>query len=143
MEKMPKPVQTSLCPACGETLVVLEFQGVEIDYCLSCNGIWLDAGEFELIAEQAGAENKAIVTAFAPTTGKGIKSRRKCPRCLARLRTVTTAGKNPVQIDRCPRGHGIWFDKGEVEALTGSCQEEGRVVAGLFQDFIANNLKGK
>jgi Zn-finger nucleic acid-binding protein len=36
------------CPDCGTKLVELDYDrsGVAIDYCTSCRGIWLDAGEF-------------------------------------------------------------------------------------------------
>lgn len=140
---MAKPAQTSLCPACGEPLVILEFQGIEIDHCLSCSGTWLDAGEFESIAENAGVEKGAITSAFFPTgkNGKGKKVKRKCPRCLSPLRMITTAGKIPVEIDRCPRGHGLWFDKGEVETLIRSCKgDEERVLAGWLQNFTLNEM---
>ena len=35
------------CPACNETLLMSEKNGVEIDYCPKCRGIWLDRGELE------------------------------------------------------------------------------------------------
>ena len=37
------------CPKCGGTLVEHTFEGVQIDRCNKCNGIWLDAGELELL----------------------------------------------------------------------------------------------
>ncbi|WP_205513887.1 zf-TFIIB domain-containing protein [Longitalea arenae] len=46
------------CPNCNEVLVMTERQGVEIDYCPKCRGIWLDRGELDKIIEkssQAGA----------------------------------------------------------------------------------------
>ncbi|MGF1923072.1 MAG: zf-TFIIB domain-containing protein [Bacteroidia bacterium] len=39
------------CPSCNETLLMTEKRGVEIDYCPSCRGIWLDRGELEKIME--------------------------------------------------------------------------------------------
>ena len=42
------------CPHCtGTTLVMSERQGVEIDYCPSCRGIWLDRGELDKLLERA------------------------------------------------------------------------------------------
>ena len=37
------------CPKCDGTLVEHTFEGVQIDRCNKCNGIWLDAGELELL----------------------------------------------------------------------------------------------
>ncbi len=41
------------CPSCNETLLMSEKKGVEIDYCPSCRGIWLDRGELEKIMDQS------------------------------------------------------------------------------------------
>ena len=47
------------CPVDGTTLVMSERSGIEIDYCPSCRGVWLDRGELDKIiernAEQLGA----------------------------------------------------------------------------------------
>lgn len=42
------------CPNCSETLVMADRNGVEIDYCPKCRGIWLDKGELDKIMERAG-----------------------------------------------------------------------------------------
>lgn len=41
------------CPIDGTTLVMSERQGIEIDYCPSCRGVWLDRGELDKIIERA------------------------------------------------------------------------------------------
>jgi Zn-finger nucleic acid-binding protein len=45
------------CPHCNDvTLVMSERQGVEIDYCPQCRGVWLDRGELDkLIAHDVAA----------------------------------------------------------------------------------------
>ena len=43
------------CPNCSETLVMSERQGVEIDYCPKCRGVWLDRGELDKIIEKSTA----------------------------------------------------------------------------------------
>lgn len=41
------------CPCCPETnLVLSERQGIEIDYCPKCRGIWLDRGELDKIIDK-------------------------------------------------------------------------------------------
>ncbi|MBK3746012.1 hypothetical protein G3A39_43500 [Paraburkholderia aspalathi] len=44
------------CPNCKVGLVMSERQGIEIDYCPSCRGIWLDRGELDKIIERSAAE---------------------------------------------------------------------------------------
>ena len=41
------------CPNCEETLIMTERQGVEIDYCPKCRGVWLDKGELDKIIEKS------------------------------------------------------------------------------------------
>ncbi|MEY3573267.1 MAG: zf-TFIIB domain-containing protein [Burkholderiaceae bacterium] len=42
------------CPVCVEPhLVIAERQGIEIDYCPSCRGVWLDRGELDKLIEKS------------------------------------------------------------------------------------------
>ena len=42
------------CPVCKDIqLVMTERQGVEIDYCPTCRGVWLDRGELDKIIERS------------------------------------------------------------------------------------------
>jgi Zn-finger nucleic acid-binding protein len=43
------------CPNCEATLMMTERQGVEIDYCPKCRGVWLDKGELDKIIEKSTA----------------------------------------------------------------------------------------
>ena len=55
------------CPACKDkTLVMTERQGVEIDYCPSCRGIWLDRGELDKILERSESSPPAPSPAEPP-----------------------------------------------------------------------------
>ena len=45
------------CPVCRVPLVMSERQGVEIDYCPQCRGVWLDRGELDKIIERAAADS--------------------------------------------------------------------------------------
>jgi uncharacterized protein len=41
------------CPICDVDLVMSERQGIEIDYCSKCRGVWLDRGELDKIIERS------------------------------------------------------------------------------------------
>lgn len=47
------------CPACNLALVMSERQGIEIDYCPECRGIWLDRGELDKIIQRSATEAPA------------------------------------------------------------------------------------
>ena len=44
-----------LCPADQTPLTMSERQGIEIDYCPTCRGVWLDRGELDKIIERSAA----------------------------------------------------------------------------------------
>jgi uncharacterized protein len=41
------------CPICNVQLMMNERQGIEIDYCPTCRGVWLDRGELDKIIERS------------------------------------------------------------------------------------------
>ena len=43
------------CPHCKTSLVMAQRQGVEIDHCPKCRGVWLDRGELDKIIERSNA----------------------------------------------------------------------------------------
>lgn len=43
------------CPIDGADLVMTDRQGIEIDYCPKCRGIWLDRGELDKLIERSAA----------------------------------------------------------------------------------------
>lgn len=50
----PAAVSAMLCPVCHVGLAMTDRQGVEIDYCPQCRGVWLDRGELDKIIERSG-----------------------------------------------------------------------------------------
>ena len=53
------------CPRCGAGLAMSERQGIEIDYCPQCRGVWLDRGELDKIIERSAAQSAGA----GPATG--------------------------------------------------------------------------
>ena len=47
-----KTTSSMKCPKCGQSLKERSFQKIVIDQCTGCNGIWLDSGELEQVAEK-------------------------------------------------------------------------------------------
>jgi Zn-finger nucleic acid-binding protein len=46
------------CPVDETTLVMSERRGIEIDYCPTCRGVWLDRGELDKIIERSAEEDR-------------------------------------------------------------------------------------
>jgi Zn-finger nucleic acid-binding protein len=67
---------TMKCPTCTDTpLVMAERQGVEIDYCPACRGIWLDRGELDKLLDRAAAAAPVAATPAqqAPQSAPGMQ----------------------------------------------------------------------
>lgn len=46
------------CPTCPDsTLLMSERQGIEIDYCPSCRGVWLDRGELDKLIQLSSGQS--------------------------------------------------------------------------------------
>lgn len=45
-----------LCPVCKVSLALSDRNGIEIDYCPQCRGVWLDRGELDKIIERDAAQ---------------------------------------------------------------------------------------
>ena len=128
------------CPVCKtEPMVVLELDQVEIDYCLKCQGIWLDAGELEILLE--GTDGKDELLKSFSEDKKIKEAKRKCPICLKNMRKVICGHEEKVLIDKCRKNHGLWFDKGELEQIIsiGSFGKDSRVLDLLKDIFGKKN----
>jgi Zn-finger nucleic acid-binding protein len=123
-----------VCPSCKQALIVLELDQVEIDYCLSCGGIWLDAGELGLILHGRPDANEP------PLFGAGTHGSRRCPMCREKM-NVAKLPKSGVEIDFCGRRHGLWLDKGELQQVIDTEADDARV--SKLRDFCAKLFPAK
>ena len=77
-----------LCPIDGATLVISERSGVEIDYCPTCRGVWLDRGELDKIIERA----EAAAPPPPPSSGRGYDDRGRDDRDYEKSRKRKSGG---------------------------------------------------
>jgi len=59
-----KELHSMRCPKCGSELVAIEYQGIEVDKCIACEGIWLDCGELEQVASKEGGFLASMLRIF-------------------------------------------------------------------------------
>jgi len=67
------------CPVEGSDLVMTERQGVEIDYCPQCRGVWLDRGELDKILDRAARMQSADVEVQRPAQRQRDDAKRHQP----------------------------------------------------------------
>jgi Zn-finger nucleic acid-binding protein len=107
---------TSLCCVkCNSILDKATFQGLEVDLCPKCGGLWLDRGEITRTAKLADAELARLRALLAGSSGPPpipTENKAPCPSCPGSLAEVLL-GK--VHVDYCNKCHGLFLDKGELE----------------------------
>lgn len=64
---MTGPAVGMPCPVCKVPLAMSDRQGVEIDYCPQCRGVWLDRGELDKIIERSTAAEALAAPAQQPS----------------------------------------------------------------------------
>ena len=127
------------CPVCKEPMVVLELEQVEIDYCLECSGIWLDAGELELLLESGAAKDEVLDSFISDNETK--EKRISCPICLRKMVKVLCGKDKKVLIDKCRRNDGLWFDKNELYQILdlGGLGKDNKILK-LLKDMLKWHL---
>ncbi len=112
------------CPVDSRNLDEIKYEGVAVDHCGSCGGVWLDAKELETIQEtrimdfsEALSKPENLVAAAFSMAKSGRERDYQCVRCDAVLIKREYGYASQIQVDVCPEGHGMWLDHGELQAL--------------------------
>ncbi len=114
------------CPVCHtDTLAPMEFEGVELDFCHGCKGIWFDQGEaaFYLETTRDMPALKSVLDGATDTD-------KACPRCDVPMVEIDYVPDADLRLDVCVGCRGIFVDGGEMpklERLAAALQPEGKV----------------
>jgi Zn-finger nucleic acid-binding protein len=129
------------CPVCKNAMITLELEDVEIDHCTDCDGIWLDAGELELLLGEP-AKAKQMLNSFKIDIISTEKPR-KCPICDKKMSKIIVSVSTPaLLIDKCHKGDGLWFDKGELQNIFDSAKlDEDNKIKKLLADMFGHPQK--
>lgn len=87
-----------------------QHQGLEVDSCPECFGIWFDREELKEFLQRPQLAQRLADAPPTPVSTPG--GERLCPSCRTAL-TETSLGE--VNVDLCFRCRGIWLDQGELD----------------------------
>ena len=99
------------CPKCNSPMELIAYQGIEVDRCSECGGLWFDTGEAESLTSEWVTEFLDIGDA---QTGEehDEMDQIKCPRCGELMKNHFDLEKSHVSFEVCDK-HGKFFDAGE------------------------------
>jgi uncharacterized protein len=115
-----------VCPKCDVALIIMEFKGIEVDFCSKCRGLWMDSGELEALLARTNAALSDPFVGFITAAATRTAERNLCPRCDRRMGEVekNCPDGTLLRLERCTNGHGIWFDAQELPKLLASFPED-------------------
>ncbi len=112
------------CPFNEVDLVKEMYEGVELDKCPKCRGLWLDPGELERIQRTQEVDYSSRLQEAVNAAAAAYNHERQlqeqalaCPACGVTMEKQEHGFNKWVVIDFCPGCRGIWLDEGELEAL--------------------------
>ena len=111
------------CPKCKSDLKPENYEGVEIDRCVSCSGTWLDDDELIKIINNREEKfsdeliHETFALAFTGVPKKEQHSLERCPKCSKAMNAINYNYSSGIIIDRCPDDCGIWLDHCELEKI--------------------------
>jgi uncharacterized protein len=113
------------CPKDARLLTARVWEGdVTVETCESCGGVWAERGEIERIQALRLNDHRRELKDFDDTVGRAYEVARQeetppvnCPECGVEMAEEDYGFGAQVLVERCPHGHGIWLDAGELEAL--------------------------
>jgi serine/threonine protein kinase/Zn-finger nucleic acid-binding protein len=117
-EEEPTKIALSVverCGKCGGPFTAFFLDGMIVDRCSACRGVWLDAGEIERLlgvpmeGRAPGSGEKMNRAPYDQLVGS-------CPSCRIGLSAFEVPGR-PAFLEVCPRCYGMWFDRGELVLL--------------------------
>ena len=119
LETRTEPIQ---CSACSQTMIEIEEDGVDIDVCPSCGGVWCDVGELETLIDVKqpieSRQNEGVLRQSNVYTSPSNdqNSVRFCPICSRPMARENFSRSSGVIVDRC-RFHGFFLDKDELNQI--------------------------
>ena len=127
------------CPDCNVELVQKKRDGVEMEVCPSCQGMWLSAQELTELEDEVfdfGDDEKgSLMLGTTATT-------RKCPQCAKPMKAFQYRLYD-LEMDFCEDKHGYWLEADEDKRVLELMKEEEKNLGRKFlaEDRFAAHLK--
>ncbi len=100
------------CPKCTGAMKQVDFQGIIVERCSQCYGLWFDEFEQDRLKEHKGSE---VIDQGDVTLGTKYNTvdQIQCPRCTTLLTRMVDLRQPHIWYESCPVCYGTFFDAGE------------------------------
>jgi PAT family beta-lactamase induction signal transducer AmpG len=104
------------CPKCRADMDPLLINGIEVDRCSGCQGLWFDEGELESLRSKEAAAALDVGDVAQGKSRNAIKDYR-CPRCAGAMQRMADPKQPHIVYEQCESCSGSYFDAGELTDL--------------------------
>ncbi len=102
------------CPKCNSQFKTIEYEGIEVDRCIKCEGIWFDILEHQELKKKKGSES---IDSGNPEKGEKYNKIDKinCPKCKTQMVRMVDSKQPHIWYESCSVCNGVFFDAGEFK----------------------------
>ena len=105
-------VEEMNCPRCHAAMSVEKYEGIEIDWCSSCKGMWLDFNELDQLEDKELDDDDVKGSLMF----RSYQGDLHCPTCESGMQMFHYRAYD-LELDFCPNEHGFWLDSGEEKRV--------------------------
>jgi len=104
------------CPKCQAAMEAATYEGITVDRCTGCKGLWVEAGVRKQLRETKGTES---LDSGDVRTGRKMNEITNvlCPKCQQPMETRRDVDQHHISYEACLSCQGVFLDAGEFTDL--------------------------
>lgn len=119
------------CPNDQQLLVKDNFEGMVVEHCEDCAGIWLDTTELDKVEDDHFNVDKLKGSLIWQEKNSG----KLCPECGVEMISFNYR-LNDLELELCPHKHGWWLDSGEIHRVEAEMEEREQAILRKFSEEV-------
>jgi len=113
------------CSTCNIELQKRNINGIEVDECAQCEGIWFEGDELRQVKDKIDADLNWMDFEIweHPEKFKAMAKEHNCPSCGDQMVSLDYDNTN-IEIEYCPKCKGVWLDKDKLQNIIDALEKE-------------------
>ena len=128
------------CPNCKIELHPKNIQGISVDECEQCEGIWFEDDELRQVKDKIDSDLNWMDFEILkhPEKFKPKAKRTNCPSCQKPM-NVLDYDHTKVEIDYCTSCNGVWLEKNELEKIIEALEKE--ILTMPLSEYVSSTIE--